>query len=400
MKTAFYRIVTLVAGLALLLDGLALVDFLLHPLAGDYKFHSALYRAVTVLGLVPLTLLVAFLIIRRVPGNVVGPLLIVWSGTVANTVRVDIGPALFSLYYAYDIVFGWMALFLLFLHFPDGKIYPPGIGRWVYRMLVPVFIATPLVVMSTDPLPVPAHPANLFAVPALLPYAEQILVIGLLMVMPILLLIPISFVLRYRKVSLLARQQMKWLALFGGLLTVYSILALIVVPLLTSAEVMDPGPGTFAMFFYFISGLFPPLAIGISVLRYRLWDIDRILRRTLVYTLLTAALALLYFGSVVVLQTLFTFLFQRSSNDLVIVLSTLAIAAAFTPLRGRIQRSIDRRFFRQKYNFDQTIARFAATARSEVVIEPLAGALVDNVETSLHPEGVSLWLVARRRITG
>ncbi len=142
MKAIFDRIVLLLSGVALFLDGLALVDFLLHPLAPDFTFHSTIYRAVAVLLLTPLTLLVGFLIIRRAPGNVVGLLLIVWSGSVAyGSIRAEIGNVPFALFYAFNQIFAWSALFLMFLHFPDGKIYPPGAAPWIYRLLG---ISTPL----------------------------------------------------------------------------------------------------------------------------------------------------------------------------------------------------------------------------------------------------------------
>jgi hypothetical protein len=393
MERWFYRIVILIGGLALLLDGLALADFGLHPLAQDYNFHSAIYRGVTVLVLMPITLAVGFLIIRRVPGNVVGPLLIVWSADIAyNSMSEQIGPALFGLYYAYDLIFGWTGLFLLFLHFPDGKIRPPRAARWIYRQLGFNVLINTLLFLTTQPLDVPSKVSNFFYVPALQPYAGLALVLGLLLLAIILALTLVSLVLRYRAGSLLERQQIKWLALFAVILITYSVLAMIVYPLLTGAQVMDPGPGPVAMAFYFTSGLFPALMIGLSVLRYHLWDIDRIIRRTLVYSLLTVILTAIYFGSVVVLQTIFAFLFQLGSGDLSIVLSTLAIAALFTPLRTSLQRYIDQRFFRQKYNTEKIIASFANTARSEVMLEPLADALVHNVDQTVHPDGVWLWL--------
>ena len=122
MKKVFDRLVLLVSGLSLALIGLALLDFLLHPLAQDYTFQSTLYRAVVILVLTPLNLLAGFLIIRRVPGNVVGPLFIVWSGTVAyGSIRGDLDPRLFALFYYYDMVFGWLGFMLMLAHFPVGE---------------------------------------------------------------------------------------------------------------------------------------------------------------------------------------------------------------------------------------------------------------------------------------
>jgi hypothetical protein len=134
------------------------------------------------------------------------------------------------------------------------------------------------------------------------------------------------------------------------------------------------------------------MALSVAILRYRLFDIDLIIRRTLIYSALTSVLALAYFSSVIVLETLFRYITGQEQNSLVVVLSTLAIAALFVPLRSRVQRAIDRRFFRQKYDAARTLAAFGAEARDEVALEHVSDRLVEVVQDIMQPAHVSLWL--------
>jgi uncharacterized membrane protein YidH (DUF202 family) len=133
------------------------------------------------------------------------------------------------------------------------------------------------------------------------------------------------------------------------------------------------------------------IAIGIAILRYRLYDIDIIIRRTLQYAIVTGILAMVYFGLVVIFQGLFAAVGDFQSG-IFIVISTLVIAGLFNPIRKRVQAAVDRRFYRQKYQAEQTLAQFAAVARDEVDLDKLMAALMDVVEETMQPERVSLWL--------
>ncbi|HUF38977.1 MAG TPA: hypothetical protein VMN57_10670 [Anaerolineales bacterium] len=135
-----------------------------------------------------------------------------------------------------------------------------------------------------------------------------------------------------------------------------------------------------------------PLSIGMAILRSRLWDIDLLIRRTLIYSALTGLLALAYFGSVVGLQGLVRLITGQSQSQLVTVVSTLVIAALFVPLRGRVQEFIDRRFYRRKYDAARTLAAFGNSVRNEVDLGRLAAHLIKVVDETLQPETVSLWL--------
>ena len=136
-----------------------------------------------------------------------------------------------------------------------------------------------------------------------------------------------------------------------------------------------------------------PLSLSLAVLRYRLYDIDVVINRTLVYGSLTVMLALVYFGSVALLQYAFRALSgHEEQQQLVIVVSTLAIAALFNPLRRRIQSFIDHRFYRRKYDARKTLEAFSARLRDETDLEALNKELVSVVKETLQPEHVSMWL--------
>ena len=202
---------------------------------------------------------------------------------------------------------------------------------------------------------------------------------------------------RYRRVSTpIEREQSKWVvfALVIGL-ALFALAASTV--FLVPNSVPDEDISFITVFVQPLGwvaalGLIPPLAIAVSILRHRLFDIDVVIRKTLVYTALTALLALVYFGGVVLLQRLVGALTGVAQSPLAVVVSTLAIAALFTPLRRRIQDVIDRRFFRKKYNAQLVLAQFAVTARDETDLDALTGELARVVQETLQPERVSVWL--------
>ena len=138
--------------------------------------------------------------------------------------------------------------------------------------------------------------------------------------------------------------------------------------------------------------LFFPISFAIAILRYRLWDIDILIRRTLGYSLLTAFLAVIYIGCVLLLQNVFNSLTGENQPETVTILSTLAIAALFSPLRRRVQNGIDRRFYRQKYDMEKTLAAFTGSLRDEVELDTFNTRLLAVVERTMQPECILLWL--------
>jgi hypothetical protein len=184
------------------------------------------------------------------------------------------------------------------------------------------------------------------------------------------------------------RQQIKWL-LYAGALFLVGPTFQITVSYVLRVE------GSWALWVGHIlgvvSGLGVPVAIGFAMLRYRLYDIDRIINRTLVYGSLTATLVALYFGCIVLSQRVFVSLIGQQST-LAVVASTLTIAALFMPLRRRIQSLIDRRFYRRKYDARKTLEAFSAKLRNETDLEALSDDLVGVVRETMQPAHVSFWL--------
>ena len=194
-----------------------------------------------------------------------------------------------------------------------------------------------------------------------------------------------SLIVRWRRVGRRERQQLKLFAFAAAMLPLFVVTA--------AADGLDVGgsvlrPISFVIATAAFLGL--PIATAVSILRHRLYDIDLVINRTLVYTMLSAVLVVTYLVSVLVFQAILDPLLGET--NLSVAASTLAVAAAFRPLRSRIQGTVDRRFYRSKYDAAQTLERFASRLRDEVDLETLGTNLRAIVRDTMHPEHVTLWL--------
>jgi hypothetical protein len=192
----------------------------------------------------------------------------------------------------------------------------------------------------------------------------------------------VAVIARFRRSSGDERQQLKWFA--------YAVAAMVVVFVIwfsfELAGLVEIGSLVFTVP---LMGL--PVAVGVAILRYQLYDIDLIINRTLVYATLTATLIALYFGGIVVLQRAFVVLTGEQST-LAVVASTLTISALFNPLRRRVQALVDRRFYRRKYDARKTLESFSMKLRDETDLEALDSELVGVVRETMQPAYASLWL--------
>lgn len=273
-----------------------------------------------------------------------------------------------------------LALVVFLLLFPTGRFTP----RWTW--VVSLTGATNIVVFN-----LPA-PHSFFYWPAVLQASYILLILVSIMAIQIY---------RYRRIyTPVEQQQAKWLVFgvaAGVVLFAFFGFALPLVPGLNAPDSPLQLLDSVGAALFYIS---IPLGVGIAVLRYRLWDIDVIINRTLVYGSLTMILAAIYMLGVIGGQHVVSSLTHSSGQEqspLIVVITTLVIAALFQPLRRRIQSLIDRRFYRRKYDAKQTLAAFSVALREEVDLQHLTRRLLDAIEETMQPAHVSLWLRDNKR---
>jgi hypothetical protein len=400
-----------VAIIAWILAGMILVATLsnLIPLLTNLRSHKDLIALGNALFFFIMPIVFGFLaalIVSRQPENVIGWLLYLpalsgvlpidaYIKTFASAPVQPPPQLLLALWFS-----SWSWLLLIFpiffipMLFPTGR--PPS-PRWRWLIVAGLVMCGILLFIATfnhsfsaenqsmnwtlaNPIGFLPDLGNYF----MLPWLSGLLLLTVLSVT--------SLFVRYRHAAAIEREQIKWLlyacSLFAAFYTANGI-AMLIAP-------QSALNNLFGMLWIF-SILTIPVSISIAILRYRLWDIDVIIRRTLIYGVLTVILGVVFFGGVVLLQQLFGKLTGVENSPVAIVVSTLAIAALFNPLRNRIQNGIDRRFYRKKYNSEQALAQFATTSRNETDIERLSAELIVVVQENIQPATMSLWLKPSQR---
>jgi hypothetical protein len=272
-----------------------------------------------------------------------------------------------------------LTITFLLLLFPHGRLLSPRWRPVAWLAAAVTMAGTALLAIVPWDLLNPGVPAqNPVGVESLgylgIAPPVPIFLIGI----PTTLLSVASLVLRFRRSRGEERQQLKWFVYAGVL-----IVGALFVPLLV--------PGAAASLLQLLVMPLLPVAVGVAIMRYRLYEIDLLINRTLVYGALTALLVAVYVGSVVLLQGALRALTGQESQ-LAVVASTLAVAAIFNPLRRRIQSFVDRRFYRRKYDAAKTLEAFSAKLRDETDLEALNAELVGVVRETMQPAHVSLWL--------
>ena len=266
------------------------------------------------------------------------------------------------------------------LLFPDGRP-PTARWRWVLWLCVPLVA---LIVMQyalapgpIDEFPSLTNPAGVESAPWLADVLSEPLISALVIAAAA------ALVVRFRRSHGVERQQVKWVAFAAGLMALFLIVGGLARALVGDESADDPIAAGF-VFAACICGV--PVAAGVAILRHRLYDIDVVINRTLVYGALTATLAATYLGLVLLLGL------AVGESNLAIAASTLAVAGLFRPARARIQAVVDRRFYRRRYDAARTLESFSGQLREELDLEAIGGGLREVVRETVQPTHVSLWL--------
>ena len=350
--------------------------------------------------------LTGLLILRHQPRNTIGWLLLgigfVWGigGLADNYARYGLlvdpgslpGPEVAATVASgiWAPALGLTGTFLI-LRYPDGHLPSP---RWrPVAWLSAVTVGALTVVLLLSPGQLEAGPVPNVSNPLALEWARPVLEIALAILLPAFALCILAsaagLVWRFRGSRGVERQQLKWLATAGALVASLFVVS-IIASILTSTSGREPGWLTVLDHAGFLLFALLPISIGIAILRHGLYGIDVIINRALVYGSLTAVLAGAYLGSVLLLQLVLNPVTRQS--ELAVAGSTLAVAALFRPVRARIQGTVDRRFYRSRYDAARTLATFGRRLRYELDLDAVGADLRAAVHETVRPAHVSLWL--------
>jgi hypothetical protein len=291
------------------------------------------------------------------PNALPGGLFLAWLGSWEWTITVGLYPVLFVI-------------------FPDGRISTPARRAVIAASAIVTALLAFAFAFRPGPLQLSAFVDNPFT-PVPPELIDASMVAALAITFPMVLFAAGMLIRRFRRSVGVERQQLKWLAFAA-------------VPAMLIGPLSGIVPGKPIQILSWVGQLAIPAAIGIAVLRYRLYDIDVLINRSLVYGALTAALAATYFATVVLLQAVLRPLV--SGSEVAVAVSTLATLALVQPLRRRIQRAVDRRFYRSRYDAARTLEAFSVRLRDEVDLDAVRADLVSAVRDTVQPAHASLWL--------
>jgi hypothetical protein len=355
-------------------------------------------------GIATSLVLVGALLRTRVPGNRVGALLLIagvmlTSGVVLGTYSIagaQADPAwpatalarvMANAFYIYPII---IVLIGVPLVFPDGHL-PSRRFRWVVWLTIAAMTAETIVGLFSPGDVAATGIVNPLAMPALVPVFDALNSFANLSAVFGFGGAAAALVVRFRRGGPIVREQLKWLIAVAAVATVAFPTAFLLQP----SDPSQPSPAADGMFLLGFAALLAlPAAIGVAILRYRLYDIDRIISRTISYALVSGALAVVFVSAVIALEQLFTGFTQ--GQTLAVAGSTLLAFALFQPLRRRIQHGVDRRFDRARVDSERTATAFAGRLRDQVDIDTVVADLHGTVRGALRPNLVNLWLREHR----
>lgn len=397
-RSWFYHFVRILALAETAFYAAVMIDLLLHPNAPDIGMNPTAIRYINALVEAPLIYAIGLLILRRTKGNLIGWLLVVWAGAIGTgSMGIDAFGG-----YAPEINLVtsgvWPILWAIPIYFPDGEPYPRRLG-WVTQSLVAGFIVLIILAEFGTPVldsmtPFRAGTPNRFYVPLLNPLAT--LLPGAISYMPVLMLIVLvvlSVTLRFRASHGRERHQLKYMLFSAALLIVVVVISASLDIFTTSPSALTGWQAILGYALNLVIPLIPVVGIALPILRHRLYDIDIIIRRTLVYVPLTALLAGVYAASTALLQKLFTTLTGERS-DAGTVLTTLIVVAAFDPVKRGVE-SLVGRWFKAEPDPARTLKGFAEQVQAELgVLDPqrTSRRLLEEAVKAFGAKGGAVWL--------